>query len=71
MPAKEILDPPLGNKPISYVWKDIIALPVPNLLEMAMEVSKTSNKILTIWSGIAFLILCQLSQQQLPKISQL
>ena len=63
--------PPLGNKPISDVWMDIIALSVANLLEMAMEVSKTSNKILTIWSGIAFLILCQLSQQQLPKISQL
>ena len=31
---------------------DIIALPVANMLEMAMKVLKTSNKILTIWSGI-------------------
>ena len=48
---------------------DIIALSVANLLEMAMEVLKTSNKILTIWSGIAFVpTLSATAAQDIPAV---
>ena len=49
---------------------DIIALPVANMLEMTMEVLKTSNKILTIWSGISDLVptLSATAAQDIPAV---